>query len=224
MKISQILSSQSQSKSRRVSLAEKIPFFMGRVTIGGSLHPLAEKLYGVVLTLYKGQSDDRASEKTEIKALSDLLNNGICEWASPDNFKRYSEIDQDILELAIEWMRSAMLETQEELKAHLLPTHLKRAVRSVCGGMSYTQAIGTALACIEAGLTKHSSVPQIVWNAAMKFKEENKNYISAPTSVKEDSHEIPGFQLRGFSAPRKDEPERRNDHRATESNTAFSSK
>jgi hypothetical protein len=118
---------------------------------------------------------------------------------SPYNFKRYNEIDQEVLNFAIDWLRCAMVETQEELKSHLLPTHLKTAVREVCGG-SYSQAVGTALTYIEAGLTKPGSIPQIVWSAARKFSPENRKMIlRTATSEKDNGYAVSGFQFCGRS-------------------------
>jgi hypothetical protein len=75
VKILQISSSPNKP-IRKATLAEKLPFFMGKITPSGrSLHPLAEKLYRVIVVLYKGQEEKQScSEKTMIEACSDLLN------------------------------------------------------------------------------------------------------------------------------------------------------
>ena len=196
MKILQISSSPNKPV-RKATLTEKLPFFMGKITpLGRSLHPLAEDLYSVVLLLYKGQEEKiTCSEKAMIKACSDLLNNGIAEWIDKDNFKHFSDLDEEILKEAI-WRLLDMIETADELKSHLLFTHLKKAVREVCGG-SYSQAVGTALTYIEAGLTKPGSIPLIVWDAARKFSPENRKHILAPSAKKDNGYEISGIQFRG---------------------------
>jgi hypothetical protein len=194
VKILQISSSPNKPV-RKTTLAEKLPFFMQKVIPGGSLHPLAEDLYSVVLLLYKGQEEKvTCSEKAMIKACSDLLNNGIAEWIDKDNFKHFSDLDEEILKEAI-WRLLDMIETADELKSHLLFTHLKKAVREVCGG-NYSQAVGTALTYIEAGLTKPGSIPQIVWNAARKFSPENRKIIlRTATSEKDNGYAASGLQF-----------------------------
>lgn len=222
MKIPRIVSS-SNSKSLRKSPAETCPNFMGKITPGGSLHPLTEKLQAAVYWLYKGQSEVTISEKSQLKFCSDLLNNYICEWVDKSNFKRFAEIDQDILEEAILRLPD-MIETQEELKSYLLPYHLKRAVQTVCGGYSYSQAVGIALAYIERGITSHYSISRSVWNAAMKFSPEQRQLMLGITPAKDDNgHEISGLQLRGQRVAREGNSQRCDDSSAVCTDSALTS-
>lgn len=146
---------------------------MGKVSSEGlrrSEHPLAESLYSVILFLYKGQDKETCSEKRMLQACSDHLYDLILEWHDRDNFVRLADVPHDILQAAI-WQLETMLETSEDLKFHLLTTHLKNAVKDVCGG-SYSQAMFIAFEQIERGLTINSSVPRTVWNAAVKIPSE----------------------------------------------------
>ena len=221
MKILQISSSPNKP-IRKTILTEKLPFYMGKIISGGNLHPLSEDLYSVILLLYKGQEEKvTCSEKAMIKACSDLLNNGIAEWIDKENFKHFSDLDREILQEAI-WRLLDMIETADELKSHLLFTHLKKAVRDVCGG-SYSQAVGTALTYIDAGLTKPGSIPLIVWNAARKFSPENRKMIlRTATSEKDNGYEISGIQFRGHGSYGQGITEQCDDSSTIHSDSAFS--
>lgn len=152
---------------------------MGKITSGGRTHPLAEDLFSVILVLYKGQDSSICSEKRMLQACSDLLNNSICEWESKDNFIRFSEIPEEILREAI-WRMPERIETTEDLRLHLLPTHLKESVKTVCGG-SYSQAMFLAFQRLESRLAR-GEVPLAVWNAALKIPTEiRKNNLGLTT-------------------------------------------
>lgn len=180
MKILQITSRQAK-RIIRTALSEKLPIFMGKITSGGRLqHPLAEDLFSVILVLYKGQDYSICSEKRMLQACSDLLNNSICEWKSKDNFIRFFEIPEEILREAI-WRMPERIETAEDLRLHLLPTHLKESVKAVCG-CSYSQAMFLAFQRIESGLAR-GEVPLVVWNAALPIPTEiRKHNLGLPTT------------------------------------------
>lgn len=181
MKILDITSRQAK-RIIRTTLSEKLPFFMGKVSSEGirrAEHPLAESLYSVITFLYKGQDKESCSEKRMIQACSDHLYDLILEWHDQNNFIRFCDIPHDILSAAI-WQMECMLESSDELKAHLLPTHLKNAIKDVCGG-NYSQAMFLAFQRIESGLAR-GEVPLAVWNAALKIPTEiRKNNLGLTT-------------------------------------------
>lgn len=178
MKIIEIKPTQAKRKLR-ISLSEKLPYFMGKIIASGGRHPLAEDLFSAILVLYKGQDSSVCSEKRMLQACSDLLNNGICEWESRDNFVRFSEIPEEILREAI-WQMPERIETAEDLRLYLLPTHLKNAIKTVCNG-PYSQAMLVALQQLELGLPR-GTIPLSVWNAAMKIPAEVRKRNLCQTS------------------------------------------
>lgn len=182
MKILEIKPTQAKKKLR-ISLSEKLPYFMGKIIASGGRHPLAEELFSAILVLYKGQDSSVCSEKRMLQACSDLLNNSICEWESKDNFVRFSEVPDDILREAI-WQMPERIETAEDLRLHLLPTHLKNAIKAVCNG-SYSQAMLVALQQLELGLPR-GAIPLVVWNAALKISPEvrKRNLRQTPEDAK----------------------------------------
>lgn len=156
---------------------------MGKITTSrGRTHPLAEDLFSVILILYKGQDNSTCSEKRMLQACSDLLNSSICEWESKDNFIRFAEIPEEILREAI-WRMPERIETSEDLRLHLLPTHLKESVKAVCCG-NYSQAMFLAFQRIESGLAR-GEVPLAVWNAALKIPTEIRKHNLGLTTPKE---------------------------------------
>lgn len=179
MKILEITSNQAGKKLRAV-LSERLPFYMGKIIVSGrQIHPLAEDLFSAILVLYKGQEAGTCSEKRMLQACSDLLKNSICEWESRDNFVRFSEIPEEILREAI-WQMPERIETAEDLRLHLLPTHIKNAVKAVCNG-PYSQAMRVSFQQLELGLPR-GAIPLVVWNAATKVPSEvrKRNLAQAP--------------------------------------------
>lgn len=185
---------------------------MSKVVSGGKTHPLAEELFSIITVLYKGQEEKQiCSEERLLKACSDLLNNGIFEWQDKDNFLHFGDLPEAILKDAI-WRIPDRIETAEELKAHLLPTHLKNAIRAVLEGESYSSLLLMAFDRIERGLTTRASIPLSVWNAALSISPAVRKRNLA--LQQESSHEISGVQLDRLRNQRQGIAQQCNDHPA----------